>query len=86
VLEPEFKKGKPTTESDIKTHMMRRSIFAYWSVFTDRFVDNLHLRVQHNLLMCFDQLFYARIMSKYIPGSNQEFSEDVCRWMEEPSA
>jgi len=47
---------------------MRKSIFAYWSVFMDRFVDNLHLRIQHNLLMSFDVLFYARVMGKYLPA------------------
>lgn len=54
VLEPESKKGRLNSESDLKTAMMRKSIFAYWSVFIDRFVDNLHLRILHNLLMCFD--------------------------------
>lgn len=45
VLEPAAKKQTTQAEADLKTHKMRKSIFAYWAVFTERFVDNLHLRI-----------------------------------------
>ena len=73
-------------EVDIQTKMMRKSIFAYWAVFTDRFVDNLHLRIQHNLLFAFEKEFRAQITSKFMPGGNMEFSEETRLWMEESTS
>jgi hypothetical protein len=63
---------------------MLKSIFAYWCVFSLRFVDNLHQRVKFNMLFKFVEGLTTRIGTQFMPGGGSEFSERVRLWMSEP--
>ena len=63
---------------------MLKSIYAYWCVFSLRFVDNLHQRVKYNLLFRFMDGLVGKIGSAYMPGGGSDFSERVSQWMDEP--
>ena len=62
---------------------MLKSIFAYWCVFSLRFVDNLHQRVKYNLLFRFIDNFTQTIGNQFMPSGGSEFSDRVVQWMEE---
>ena len=63
---------------------MLKSIFAYWCVFSLRFVDNLHQRIKYNLLFRIIDGFTQTIGDQYMPSGGSEFAERVVLWMEEP--
>jgi phosphoribosylformylglycinamidine (FGAM) synthase PurS component len=44
-VENESEAEKSTEVEEMQLQFMRKSIFAYWSVFTGRFIDNLHMRL-----------------------------------------
>ena len=56
---------------------MLKSIYAYWCVFSLRFVDNLHQRIKYNLLFRFIDLLSAKIGTQFMPSGGSEFSERV---------
>ena len=56
---------------------MLKSIFAYWCVFSLRYVDNLHQRIKYNLLFRFIDSFTQRIGNQFMPSGGSEFSERV---------
>jgi len=62
---------------------MLKSIYAYWSVFSLRFVDNLHQRIKYNMLFRLTDVLIAKIGSHYIPSGGSEFSDRVSRWFDE---
>ena len=63
---------------------MRKSIFAYWTVFTGRFIDNLHMRLQYNLVFELEKELASILGRKFAPIGGEEFSEEARVWMEEP--
>ena len=63
---------------------MRKSIYAYWTVFCFRYVDNLHQRIKHNLLFDFADKIILIIGQRFMPNGGSEYSERVKQWMNEP--
>ena len=63
---------------------MLKSIFAYWCVFSLRFVDNLHQRVKFNMLFRFVDGLMTKVGTQFMPGGGSEDAERVRQWMEEP--
>ena len=63
---------------------MLKSIYAYWCVFSLRYVDNLHQRVKFNMLFRFMEGLVQKVGSRYMPSGGSDFSERVREWMEEP--
>jgi len=59
-------------------------LYSYWGIFTNRFIDNLHNRVQFNLVFKLEQMLGEIIQRKFAPVGGEEFSEEVKAWMEEP--
>ena len=67
-----------------QAYEMQKSLFAYWSVFSLRYVDNLHQRVKYNILYCLKDGLTSRITQQFMPCGGSEFSGRVRQWMEEP--
>lgn len=63
---------------------MLKSIYAYWCVFSLRFVDNLHQRVKFMLLFRFMDALLAKVGSQFMPSGGSDFAERVRQWMDEP--
>ena len=62
---------------------MLKSVFAYWFVFQQRYVDNLHQRIKYNLLFNFKERLQMLIVTQFMPSGCGEFSERARIWMEE---
>ena len=84
-----YKKNEIDTRSQVQltsieeqNRIMLKSIYAYWTVFTFRFTDNLHQRVKFNLLFDFKDNVKSTICTKFMPSTNEQVSE----WMDEPVA
>ena len=80
----EIKKGFNITSIEDQTNTMRKSIYAYWTVFCFRYVDNLHQRIKHNLLFDFADKIILIIGQRFMPNGGSEYSERVKQWMNEP--
>ena len=63
---------------------MLKSIFAYWSVFSMRFVDNLHQRIKFMLLFKFMDMLVDKVGSEFMPSGGGDFAQPTRGWMEEP--
>lgn len=79
----ENKKGSFSSIEE-QTNTMRKSIYAYWTVFCFRYVDNLHQRIKHNLLFDFADKIILIIGQLFMPNGGSEYSERVKQWMNEP--
>ena len=77
-------KGASLSTIEEQTNTMRKSIYAYWTVFTFRYVDNLHQRIKHNLLFDFADKIIIIIGQQFMPNGGSEYSERVKQWMNEP--
>ena len=77
-------KGQNISSIEEQTSTMRKSIYAYWTVFTFRYVDNLHQRIKHNLLHDFADNITINIGQRFMPNGGSEYSERVKQWMNEP--
>ena len=84
VIERNDTKKNPFSTIEEQTNTMRKSIYAYWSVFCLRYVDNLHQRIKHNLLFNFADKIILIIGQKFMPNGGSEYSERVKQWMNEP--
>ena len=62
---------------------MLKAIFAYWCVFSLRFVDNLHQRVKFNMMFRYLEGIVTRVGAQFMPGGGSEFSGRVREWMSE---
>lgn len=72
------------TRIEEQAQTMLKSIYAYWCVFSLRYVDNLHQRVKFNMLFRFMEGLVQKVGSRYMPSGGSDFSERVRQWMEEP--
>ena len=62
---------------------MLKSIYSYWCIFSLRFVDNLHQRVNFNMLFRFMDVLLVKVGYQFMPSGGSEFAERVRQWMEE---
>jgi len=63
---------------------IRTSLYSYWDVFSERFVDHFHMTLVYNFLTHFSTHFWRKLDEQYAPNSASLKSANTREWMEEP--
>jgi len=72
--------------TSLHTHIqkIRTSLYSYWDVFSERFIDHFHMILVYNVLTQFSHNYWRKIDKLYSPNSDSGFAANTREWMEEP--